>query len=290
MLKYRLVSGTILALMGLALFWEERWGLGEYPIFFVVIGVLGFFASREYLQLIPVAERPVSWFLLFGVLASSWSAWLAYFFTLQSSFHVALAALVAIGIAGFLWEMARYDPDKRSTPRVAYLVLGVFYLGVLPSFLGAIRFLPSGAGVGYPTRSACALLMVVFVPKCGDIGAYFTGKFLTGRILGRTLFTPKLSPKKTWQGFIGGLITSVLVAGLINYWGNVFECPYAPWLFGLTVGLAGVFGDLAESMLKRDSGVKDAAKSIPGFGGVLDVIDSLIFAAPVAYCWFAFVN
>lgn len=290
MLKYRLISGTILALLGLALFWEEQWGWNRYPLMLLVVILLGFLASREYLQLLPENERPVKVLLILGVIFSLGSAWITNLTGWGTSFHCAMVVFVITGISGFLWEMSRYQSEVRSSPRVAYLQLGVFYLGMMPSFLGMVRFLPSEIDTGYPTRSAFALLMVVFVPKCGDIGAYFTGKFLTGRVLGRTLFTPKLSPKKTWQGFVGGLLSSIFVAVLINSWGGVFHCPYAPWLFGLTVGLAGVFGDLAESMLKRDSGVKDAAQSIPGFGGVLDVIDSLIFAAPVAYCWFSLVQ
>jgi phosphatidate cytidylyltransferase len=108
-------------------------------------------------------------------------------------------------------------------------------------------------------------------------------------VLGRHQMAPKLSPKKTWQGAIGGMLASVIVAVGINaFW------PVLPGLllavgFGVTVGLAGVLGDLAESLLKRDLQTKDASQSVPGFGGVLDVIDSLLFAAPVAYLWFRLV-
>ena len=132
-----------------------------------------------------------------------------------------------------------------------------------------------------------ALALTVFVPKGNDIGAYFTGKFLTGRVLGRTPLTPLLSPKKTWQGAIGGMIVSVAVALGINELGPVLPFGRLGAIgFGLSVGLAGVLGDLAESLIKRDLQAKDASKSVPGFGGVLDVIDSLLFAAPVAWLWF----
>ncbi len=142
--------------------------------------------------------------------------------------------------------------------------------------------------VGRPAiRSTAAIALAVFVPKGNDIGAYFTGKFLTGRLLGRTPMTPLLSPKKTWQGAIGGMLASVAVA--IGIQSGFHVIPYG-WVgavgFALSVGVAGIVGDLAESLIKRDLQTKDASQSVPGFGGVLDVIDSLLFAAPVAYLWF----
>jgi phosphatidate cytidylyltransferase len=99
---------------------------------------------------------------------------------------------------------------------------------------------------------------------------------------------PVLSPKKTWEGLAGGLALSALVAVAIN---RLAAAPPvrggAPLAaaFGVAVGAAGVLGDLAESFLKRDCRLKDASHVVPGFGGVLDVIDSILFAAPVAFAW-----
>jgi phosphatidate cytidylyltransferase len=98
--------------------------------------------------------------------------------------------------------------------------------------------------------------------------------------------TPKLSPKKTWEGASGGLALAVATAVVGSSLG-----PRPPWFwfkaiaFGLAVGVAGMFGDLAESLIKRESQKKDASSAVPGFGGILDVIDSLLFAAPVSYFW-----
>ena len=100
--------------------------------------------------------------------------------------------------------------------------------------------------------------------------------------------TPILSPKKTWEGFAGGMIGGMLVAvGVVARRPAVRRL--ACWKqrrSGWSVGLAGVLGDLAESLIKRDCQTKDASHSIPGFGGLLDVVDSVLFAAPVAYLWF----
>jgi phosphatidate cytidylyltransferase len=99
---------------------------------------------------------------------------------------------------------------------------------------------------------------------------------------------PVLSPKKTWEGLAGGLALSALVAVVIN---RLLPAPVVRGgevgaaAFGVAVGGAGVLGDLAESFVKRDCRQKDASQVVPGFGGVLDVIDSVLFAAPVAYAW-----
>jgi len=136
-------------------------------------------------------------------------------------------------------------------------------------------------GSGWNNTATLALTLTIFVPKCCDIGAY-----ITGRLIGRNRMTPKLSPKKTWEGAAGGLALAVIVAVVGSCLG-----PRPPlfWLkgsaFGIALGGAGMLGDLAESLLKREGQKKDASSAVPGFGGILDVIDSLLFAAPISYLW-----
>jgi CDP-diglyceride synthetase len=126
-----------------------------------------------------------------------------------------------------------------------------------------------------------ALALTIFVPKMCDTGAYFTG-----RLLGRHKMTPVLSPKKTWEGAAGGLLLAVVAAVGASYYGNQPQYFAAKAVaFALTVGPAGMFGDLAESLMKREGQKKDASQSVPGFGGVLDVIDSVLFAAPLSFLW-----
>ena len=126
-----------------------------------------------------------------------------------------------------------------------------------------------------------AVALAIFVPKMCDTGAYFTG-----RLLGRHKMAPVLSPKKTLEGAAGGLALAVVTAIVIDQIAPVLAGGLmAAAGFGLTVGLAGLFGDLAESLIKRDCQAKDASAVMPGFGGVLDVVDSIVFAAPVAYWW-----
>ena len=122
----------------------------------------------------------------------------------------------------------------------------------------------------------------------GDTGAYFTG-----RALGRHKLYPALSPKKTWEGAVGGLASSAGAAAIAHFW-YLPELPLIPGLIlGAAAGAMGQAGDLCESMIKRAHGVKDSGTLLPGHGGMLDRIDALLFAAPVLYIgllWLGFVS
>ncbi len=161
------------------------------------------------------------------------------------------------------------------------------YLGVLPGYLIAIR----------SWHSAWTLVAVIGIIKACDIGAYFTGL-----AIGKHKLIPWLSPKKTWEGLIGGMVLSAVLATALAALGNHYEVTgywarheagrsfvsvsYPLWFVfpaGLALGLIGQFGDLVASLFKRDAGIKDSGRAVPGFGGVLDVIDSPIVVAPFAY-------
>jgi len=127
---------------------------------------------------------------------------------------------------------------------------------------------------------AWLLAGVVLTAKSCDIGAYFTG-----RAIGRHKLIPWLSPGKTWEGLVGGAVTSMIVGGMLAWWSTSTASPVpvvAGAIGGLALGLAGQAGDLAESLLKRSADAKDSGRTIPGMGGLLDVIDSLLPAGVVA--------
>jgi phosphatidate cytidylyltransferase len=127
------------------------------------------------------------------------------------------------------------------------------------------------------------LLLPILLTWASDIGAY-----AVGRTLGKHKLIPSVSPGKTVEGAMGALVTSVLVAWLYVRFilSPATQLGFTPWgvvLFGLIVSVAAQIGDLAESLLKREAGVKDSSRIIPGHGGVLDRFDSLLFVLPVAY-------
>jgi phosphatidate cytidylyltransferase len=161
---------------------------------------------------------------------------------------------------------------------MAGTVLATLYLGGLAWFIMAIRVKHA---VGF-NGSTKIILMLLLAVKSTDIGAYFGG-----RAIGRHKLIPWLSPGKTWEGLICGLITAALVA--MAFAQAIHQPPWKAALFGACIGAIGQLGDLLESLMKRDADVKDSGKLIPGFGGVLDVIDSPLFAAPFAYLWFSIV-
>lgn len=284
MLRTRLWMGSLLVGLASLLLLEERWGTPWYPLFGVVYLAASVLATRELWGLLPIAVRPRRPLLFACIVAMALGNWLVAWqrhdpqFAWLDVWHVLGGLWLTTIVSAFLVEMRGFTGPTQQTQRLAMTAFVLAYVGILPSFLAQLRWLP---------HSTAAIALAVFVPKCNDIGAYFTGKFLTGKLLGRHPMTPLLSPKKTWQGLCGGMLASVLVATGLNQWfGHVLGPWYIATGFGLVVGTAGVLGDLAESLLKRDLQIKDASQAVPGFGGVLDVVDSLLFAAPVVYLWF----
>lgn len=293
MLIPRLISGFLLAALAAGVLFGDAALAPWYPCLFAAAALFAGLGAWELRGLIAQPARPPVGLAIGGVVAVIAANW-AYPIWLEArgpaEAHAAIAcypsgmallgwvpvlfAFVGVLLLAFIRELFLFRAPGAATARLAYVVLLVAYLGVLPSFLVQLRWIGPGAGT--------AIGLTIFVPKLGDVGAYFTGRFL-----GRHRMTPILSPKKTWEGFAGGMAVSVLTAMSPALWLTDYSLGFAVG-FGLTVGIAGVLGDLAESLLKRDAGAKDAARSIPGFGGVLDVIDSVLFAAPVAYVWFVF--
>jgi phosphatidate cytidylyltransferase len=122
--------------------------------------------------------------------------------------------------------------------------------------------------------------MFVFVVKSADIGAY-----TVGTLFGKHKLSPRVSPGKTWEGAGGALLVAVVVALAFAAGSGIMSWLWAV-AFGLILACVGQAGDLAESMIKRDAGRKDAANKVPGFGGILDILDSPLAAAPLAYLFF----
>jgi len=160
----------------------------------------------------------------------------------------------------------------------------IVYIGFLGSFFSRIR-IDLGGPLG-----AWAVLYAVSVVKFTDIGAYFTGVSI-----GRHKVVPSVSPNKTLEGFVGGLVTAIVIAVAFSHLGGIIVplgrgMSHGPWLstgravvFGLTIGVVGQIGDLIESLIKRDAQIKDSGTLVPTFGGVLDIIDSPLLAAPLAW-------
>ena len=150
---------------------------------------------------------------------------------------------------------------------ISTTIFGILYISWFLSFLIKIRYLENGLGL---------LALLLLATKLGDIGAY-----LVGTRFGKTPLMPRISPKKSIEGAVGGLIFSVIGAVICHPFVN-FDYPHLLF-FGFSLGILAQLGDLSESLMKRDCQVKDSGNIFPGMGGILDLIDSLIFTAPAFY-------
>ncbi len=286
MLRPRLWMGAVLAALTLGVIIADQYLAPWYPCLLLLLLGLSLGASIELVHMLGPSRRPESWICHVGVGVMVLANWLPHLPALAglSPWECVAGALALMVLLATIVEMTLFTEAGQSIERIARGLWVICYVGLLPSFFAQIRWLGPTTGAGHEVYGMTAMALAIFVPKCGDIGAY-----ITGRLVGRHEMTPLLSPKKTWEGAAGGLTLAVVTAIGINRAAPERVLP-DNWIaeigFGLTVGIAGMLGDLAESLFKRDCQQKDASQVVPGFGGVLDVVDAVIFAGPVAYLWF----
>jgi phosphatidate cytidylyltransferase len=283
MLGTRLWMGTVLVGLAVGVLVLDQFLAPWYPFLFLLIAGLSLPAGLELRQLLDDRHRPDVWLCCTGLAAAVIANWLPHLPGLNdwqpSPWPWIVGTLTAILLSLFLVEMSRFQTAGNAVHRLAATTWIIGYLGLLPCFLAQLRWLDEGR----PGKGTAALALAIFVPKVCDIGAYFVGRFL-----GRHPMAPRLSPKKTWEGAAGGLAFAVLTAVVLDRilpGSCLGENLAVESVFGLTVGAISMLGDLAESLIKRDCGRKDASHILPGFGGILDVVDSVIFPAPVVYLW-----
>ena len=193
-------------------------------------------------------------------------------------FPIAVLTLIVLGVvAASIW-LRRIDQHPISAASTT--VLGVLYTGGTLSYAYALRYF--GYAVG-DTAGALVVVLPVLLTWSSDTGAFFAGRLIGGRKL-----MPSVSPAKTVSGAIGALVTTVGICALYVHFGlkPYAQLAFSPWglaTFAIGISVAAQIGDLAESLFKREAGVKDSGTLFPGHGGVLDRLDSLFFVLPVAY-------
>jgi len=298
-LSKRITSGTLLAIVALVLCWLDATlktpaGIWLFPGLVLLVILSG----NEIISLCRGAGVcPVPWVVHLGNLTTISATWgMALFWRYWEAVHpdrlsrswdiaavssmAAMMALAATVFLAFTVEMQRYRRPGGANINVGGTVYAVCYIGLLASFLVQLRM---AFGIG----ALASLLMVV---KLGDSGA-----FVIGKILGRHHMAPQLSPKKTIEGAIGAILFGVMgsfltfyallpLFGLEGGHPSLFVCV----IYGVVLAVVGMIGDLAESLIKRDAQMKDSSQLLPGLGGALDLIDSSLMAAPVAYVFWLF--
>ena len=238
--------------------------------FYALVGLVMLIAAWEcYALLEAKGSRPLRGLGLAGCLAVTGS--FAYTGArVNPALPLVLVTIVAI--AGAMWR--RGDPAAMLETAGATL-FPVLFVGLTLGYPIALRALPG-------ENATDLLLLLALCVMAGDTAAfYFGSKF------GRHRMAPKVSPKKSWEGAAGGVVASVAGAVLAHFW-FFLRLPLAHAVaLGVVLSLTGILGDLAESMLKRAAGVKDSSALLPGHGGVLDRLDSLLVAAPVLYYYWS---
>ena len=235
----------------------------------VLTGILEFYSLMD-----AKGFRPARWIGLGCGLAL---VWYAYFRAGQyANFLLAITLLLTMTV-----ELVRGSIEQAVT-RISSTILGVVYVGWLGSHFVLLRELPRQAGLDYQLGARFVFLAIVLTWSC-DTGAYFVG-----RTLGRHPLIPRISPRKTVEGAIGGVVFALAAAVVAQRtFAGYLQLPVALGL-ALLASLAGIAGDLVESLMKRDSNVKDSARLIPGHGGTLDRFDSLFFSLPLIYYFHKF--
>ena len=173
-----------------------------------------------------------------------------------------------------LASLVKVESMEEGLPKMAAVFFAVAYCGGMIPYLAALREVHLGFALG-----------ALFCTWSGDTGAYFAG-----RALGRNKLAPTISPKKTIEGAVGGLVAAVLVGFLVRGWLMPEAPASAAVAMGILAGGLGIVGDLAESLLKRSCNIKDSSNLIPGHGGVLDRFDGVMFAAPAIYIYVVLVH
>jgi phosphatidate cytidylyltransferase len=249
--------------------------------FFLLIGVIGMLALWEFYTMLDNKKLPN--FKIIGMICGgTFICGSFYYFSRagsMQSYDFEEVVLVLFMMVVFGRQMFERTRDISPLETMSFTLFGLLYVLCLFNFMTKIVYVVPHQP-GHPTGHFYVLYLVV-VTKFSDMGAY-----LTGSLAGRHPMVPHISPKKTWEGFYGALAFSLFgsygmrammphTLSLLSYW----NCT----VLGLMLGLAAIIGDLAESIIKRSCGVKDSGSMLPGIGGALDLIDSLLFTAPLLF-------
>lgn len=231
----------------------------------IIVVLAGIVALSEYAAMAFPEDR---WFMT-GATMLLWGVVYGSALYLPVELGPAVLGVTAVGVL-MLQTFRPGEALEGSADNAGRLWLGVAWIGLL-AFLPLLRRQEDGLAL---------LFLVLVISWLGDTGAYFAG-----RLFGRTKLYERISPNKTWEGAIGGVVLATVGTFVVREVGlpslSVVDC----LLLGPTLCLAGVAGDLAESMLKRSYQVKDSGWILPGHGGLLDRVDSLLFVAPLLYAW-----
>ena len=261
--KYNnLTQRVIVAILGVAIIISAiYWQAWSY---FVVFLIISFLSLREFYKLVGLGGYlPLAfWGTVSGILI--------YTFTFLVQMHLIHPAVfyLVFPFSSIIYFVKLYKKsDVKPFTNIAYTFLGILYVAVPFSLLHVIAF-SSG---NYQFELVTGILLLTWA---SDTGGYFAGT-----LFGRTKLFLRISPKKSWEGFVGGAVLTLLIAYLISEFVDIL--PLWKWMtIGILTVIAGTYGDLVESLFKRSINIKDSGESLPGHGGFLDRFDALLLSLP----------
>ena len=258
-LKKRVITAiSIILFVGLGLFFLPRWVFASVVILLIAGGLNEFYGLIE--------KKGIFIYKYFGILVGILIP-LSIYFRFEPTKGWELLFIVTATLVFFILQFIRKD-SSQAIVGISTTLFGIFYVSWFFSFLIKIRFLPHGT---------LLIAFLLLVTKMGDVGAY-----LVGKSMGKNTLIPRISPKKTLEGSMGGLGFSLGAALISKLFLPFIPIPHL-LAMGVLLGFIAQLGDLCESLIKRDCQVKDSAEHLPGLGGILDIIDSIIFATPIFY-------
>lgn len=264
-LRQRVASALVgLALLALALWLGGSWGWAIFVALVAVLGVLEFYRLARHLGVTPLTT-----------LGCLWTAALVLSQPAPGNADKLVIAVIGAGILATIVFLLVGRDKRYSLTSFSLTVAGVLYVGLLSCYLVSLREQQDGRDW---------IILTLLTTFAVDTGAYFIG-----HVWGRHRLAPQISPGKSKEGALAGLAAGMLAAWAI---GTLLHLPLSAWkalLLGLLISVFAQIGDLAESMFKRSAGVKDSGRIMPGHGGILDRIDSILLAGIVVYYYVMFV-
>ncbi len=263
-----LVTRTITGIVFVAIIVTSIFYQRTYYAFSALFAIFNIVAMAEYYGIINKKQNvsvPVTYMIISGTLLYFGCFWFTLFEISGDYIGYAFLIMYMLSLA-FLVIYELYRGREHPTYDLAFSILGQ---AVVAFPFGLLNFIARDPN--------CLLALFVL------IWSFDTGAYLFGSAFGKHKMIPRISPKKSWEGEIGGALTAVAIAVGISFY---LEQPIWQWVvFALIVVVFGTYGDLSESMLKRASGLKDSGNILPGHGGMLDRFDSMLLAAPIVYIY-----
>ncbi len=245
--------------------------LGRYSFFLVFLVLMELTMLEFYKITFKARVKPQ---YIYGMVLGGIVFIINHLFAIGILGHYIFLGIIPLILSIFLIEL--YRNHQKPIHNIAFTLLGIIYVALPFSLLNYFALSYTSYHIGYKTHILLGYFIMLWA---NDSGAY-----VVGLSIGKNRLFPRISPKKSWEGLVGGLFFTVLASWILSL--TFIELSFFHWaVIGLITASTGIFGDLVESMFKRSVGVKDSGKIMPGHGGLLDRFDCVLISAPIVFVY-----